>query len=353
MSTANHSWAEGPALPCLRCRQYTYYGCGRGGYCKKLTRWSSLTRPCDGFTAAHSAESQAGQLANVEMICDPASVSTLVTQVFGNAGFSVAQVCSGLSNDAMHLPHVVLTQPSYPGFEAHLFTMADASFWIPEFTPGDRVVLYYPWGSDDEKRSAWERLLESAVVMSRQLAGYRERIQRGLQGVSVRWAHGEKVWEQLLRPPVQQPLIPEANRWEKSIMAHITVLRNCGFVAKYAYSGLTKDHPTVKVLDLPTVWFDDESYIGVDAHLFTLADMAQWLPSFGEHGIDVIMELSTRDQEETRIGWKRLASEASTLKRLLRGYRTIMIDDFVGDYKYWRIQRFGFNVLREKSFVQT
>jgi len=226
--------------------------------------------------------------------------------------------------------------------------MADASFWIPEFTPGDRVVLYYPWGSDDEKRSAWERLLESAVVMSRQLAGYRERIQRGLQGVSVRWAHGEKVWEQLLTPPVQQPLIPEANRWEKSIMAHITVLRNCGFVAKYAYSGLTKDHPTVKVLDLPTVWFDDESYIGVDAHLFTLADMAQWLPSFGEHGIDVIMELSTRDQEETRIGWKRLASEASTLKRLLRGYRTIMIDDFVGDYKYWRIQRVGFNVLREK-----
>jgi hypothetical protein len=268
--------------------------------------------------------------------------------VFGNAGFSVAQVCSGFSIDAIHLPHVVLTQSSYPGFEAHLFTMADASFWIPEFTPDDGVVLYYPWGSDDEKRSAWERLLESVVVMCRQLADYRERAQRGLQSVPVRWAHGEKVWEELLRLAVKQASTPETDHWEKSIVAHVTALCNCGFVAKYAYSGLIKDHPTVKVLDFPTVWFDDEIYIGVDVHLFTLAHMAQWVPSFSEHGIDVIMELPTRDQDETRIGWKRLASAASALKRLLRGYRTIMMDDFVGDYKYWRIQRVGFNVLLEK-----
>ena len=348
MSIATRTQTEGPALPCLRCRQYTYYGCGKGGFCKKLTRWSSLKAPCDGFRPTHFVRDQAGQLADTELICESGSVSNLVTEVFRNAGFSVAQVSSGFSNDATRLPHVVLTGSSYPGFEAHLFTIADASFWIPEFTPDNKVVLYYPWGSDDEKRSAWERLLESAIVIGRALAEYRRRTQRGAHSVPVRWAHTEKGWQELLRLAAEQSLTPETDDWEESIAAHIVTLCSSGFVAKYAYSGLTKDHPTMKVLDFPTVWFEDENYIGVDAHLFTLADMAQWVPSFGEHGIDVIMEMPIRDLEEARKGWKRLTSVASTLKCLLRGYRTIMMDGFVGDYKYWRIQRVGFNVLRPK-----
>ncbi len=348
MSTTNHSRTEGPALPCLSCKQYTYYGCGRGGFCKKLTRWSSSTALCDGFAPPLLVQDQADHLADTGLIWESGSVSNLATEVFRNAGFSVAQASSGFSNDATYLPHIVLTRSSYPGFEAHLFTIADASFWIPEFTPDNEVVLYYPWGSDDERRSAWERLFGSAVVICRQLAHSPERTARGLQSVPVRWAHAEKGWEELLRQADERPLTPQKDDWEKSIAAHITTLRDSGFVPKYVYSGLTKDHPAVKVLDFPTVLFDDENYIGVDAHLFTLADMAQWVPSFGEHGMDVIMELPTLDQEEARIGWKRLASAASTLKRLLRGYRTIMMDDFIGDYKYWRIQRVGFNVLLEK-----
>ena len=41
-------------------------------------------------------------------------------------------------------PNLFFDRASYPGFEAHLFTIADATMWIPAFAPDSSIVLTGP-----------------------------------------------------------------------------------------------------------------------------------------------------------------------------------------------------------------
>ena len=83
-------------------------------------------------------------------------------------GFSVTSVQLGLETELELVPFIIFDHTIYPGVEAHLFTAADASLWMPAFTSSGDVVLYRPNKQAEEQNpsllkkdrvAAWQDLL--------------------------------------------------------------------------------------------------------------------------------------------------------------------------------------------------
>ena len=70
-------------------------------------------------------------------------------------------------------PVLEFNRISYPGFEAHLFTIADASQWTPELNSEADVILVGPQKSHDSHKS-WVKLLSVAQEVMQSLEHYRQ-----------------------------------------------------------------------------------------------------------------------------------------------------------------------------------
>ena len=82
--------------------------------------------------------------------------------------------------------------------------------------------------------------------------------------------------------------------------------------------------------------FDDRVYLDMSAHLYTLADITQWIPGPGPHGFDVRIQQGAN--EDNPKAWNRLISGARTLSPLLQEYRAL-VGEKDGLYRKLREQR--------------
>ncbi len=258
----------------------------------------------------------------------------LVLQTLLEAGLSVKGLHIGLGNQSYKIPYVHLGHTTYPGVEAHLFTIADSALWIPSFTSSGDVVIFRPAKLDEgidrislenSRSEAWQKLLAAVEEVVNLLTSHREYAIRGYN-LGMVWAHHEVKWYRSLRdaPEHEQSPIDEILGYvDASIRPHIQELNELGFMTIESCSGLADDHPNREPYR-PYVMFDDRVYINVSAHLFTVADIAQWMPSYGPHAFDVVLQ--QRDNENVVSAWSRLVAAARTLEPLVRQYRSIMKD---------------------------
>ena len=79
----------------------------------------------------------------------PSVDKKLVHQTFLESGLSVKGLQIGLGNQSCRTPYVHLGHTTYPGVEAHLFTVADSALWIPSFTSSGDVVIFRPAKLDE------------------------------------------------------------------------------------------------------------------------------------------------------------------------------------------------------------
>jgi hypothetical protein len=225
-----------------------------------------------------------------------------VHTVFRGVGLIPKRLQLGLDKNSQSIPYVVLNHRTYPGIEAHLFTIADSAMWIPELTPSGDIILYEPskcyegCGYDsieDWRIDSWGMLLGAVEGIMEWLEPYRRSVANGIRPDTI-WVHHEiEWWTALWEIPenIPQQVDDFIMGVDVSIRPHIRELNELGFATTGCCSGMERDHPDSRPM-LPYVVFDDESYFDASAHLFTLADMAGWTPIFGAHGYDVFVERS-------------------------------------------------------------
>lgn len=231
----------------------------------------------------------------------------------------------GLSVKAVRTEHrrlyLVIDHLTYPNVEAHLFTAADAAGWKPEFLVTDDVRLTRSRGrSHDDLRRNWVSLIEALRKLSRYLQPFQERIRQG-DLPSVIWSHAFRGWH---RRSWEAPVHPieSPDRFihyvDVSIRKHITKLNELGFGTMESCSGLLKDHPDREPY-WPYVMFDERTYPGIAPHLFTLADIAGWIPTLAPHNFDIYVKV--RRGDDIPEAWRRLVGSAVKLDDLLHEYR--------------------------------
>jgi hypothetical protein len=66
--------------------------------------------------------------------------------------------------------------------------------------------------------------------------------------------------------------------------------------------------------------FDERVYPRSSAHLFTIADIAGWIPSYGPHQFDI--ELRLNDSVGAERFWDSLVTTTREITSLLHDYRT-------------------------------
>ncbi len=231
----------------------------------------------------------------------------------------VDSYCLGLDDSLDEPPSIQISKSSYPGFEAHLFTIADASLWQTELTEASDVILRN-LGDSSIRVQSWYRFLSNFQRIMGALSLYRRRLRLGIIP-SVQWISSEyqwyrQNWEASLHEsgPTQDFLYSV----DASIRSHIKELNELGFLTTQSCSGLPIDHPDREAY-LPYVSFDERAYPRVSAHLFTLADMTGWTPIYGPHNFDVELTLQTSEKAERM--WERLVVGARYLAPLLADYR--------------------------------
>ena len=227
----------------------------------------------------------------------------------------------GLAESLSEQPFIEFSRTSYPGVEAHLFTIADISLWRPELTETSEVVLQDVSEASDRVES-WNRLFTSTHIIMTALNTYREGLKQGIIPTT-NWIHYEfqwyrQNWDTYIHE--SSPIHEFLSSVDKSIQPHIKELNELGFPTTQSCSGLSIDHPDRDPY-LPYVMFDERAYPKVSAHLFTLADMTGWIPSYGPHNFDVELRLSTSEQAENR--WDMLIKGARHLASLLTDYRLL------------------------------
>ncbi|MFQ5831222.1 MAG: hypothetical protein ACE5H4_00775 [Candidatus Thorarchaeota archaeon] len=125
-----------------------------------------------------------------------------VLNVFCGVGLTPKRLRLGLGNDSQTIPYVVIDHRTYPGIEAHLFTIADIAVWIPELMSTGDVILYEPfeWHEDcgydsieDWRTDAWAMLLGALEGVMEWLGPYLERVAQGMRP-DVVWAHDQVEW---------------------------------------------------------------------------------------------------------------------------------------------------------------
>jgi hypothetical protein len=232
------------------------------------------------------------------------------------------------------IPYVVLSHEVYPGIEAHLFTIADIALWLPAFDERGNVVLYRPRDLDENEKDpnlekarsdSWLKLLAAVERVTKLLTPYKDFVDGGLIPETV-WAHHQRQWHFGLRdapdheaPPVDMFI----DYVDHSIRPLIRELNELGFATKESCSGLLDEHPDREPYR-PYVMFDERVYVDVSAHLFTLADITQWIPGPGPHGFDVRIQQSVG--EDIPKAWSRLRRAARAFAPLLGQYRNLVGD---------------------------
>ncbi|MFW9793412.1 MAG: hypothetical protein ACFFEE_03845 [Candidatus Thorarchaeota archaeon] len=208
---------------------------------------------------------------------------------------------------------IVFDHTSYPGVEAHLFTIADAASWHPELTLESDVLVS---GLTD----SWNNFHEYLHQVMENLEQYRQGLKHGIIPTS-HWVYHEFNWyrENWEGPPHEvKPAETFLHLVDESIQPHIKALNCLGFLTTQSCSGLPKDH-TDREAYQPYVMFDERIYPRSSAHLFTIADIAGWIPSYGPHRFDV--ELRLNDSADAERFWDRLVSTARAITAMLHDYR--------------------------------
>lgn len=216
-------------------------------------------------------------------------------------------------------PFLEFNRASYPGCEAHLFTIADASLWLPDLNSEDDVVLLGPKDESDRYES-WLKILAITQEVMESLEQYRQGLKHGIIP-STHWIYHEIKWyRQNWEGPLHE-LKPEDEflySVDESIRSHIKELNDLRFPTTQSCSGLIKDHADREPY-LPYVMFDERIYPRSSAHLFTLADITGWIPSYGPHNFDIEFRLPGPDGAERF--WDNLVVSARRLVELLHDYR--------------------------------
>jgi len=217
------------------------------------------------------------------------------------------------------IPVLEINRNSYPGCEAHLFTIADASQWKPELNSEVDVVLIGPENNQDPRES-WMKLFSVAQEVMESLEQYRQGLKHGIIP-STHWIYHEtrwyrKNWEGLPHEPI--PTEDFLYSVDASIRSHIKELNELGFPTTQSCSGLAIDH-TDREPYLPYVMFDERMFPRSSAHLFTLADITGWIPCYGPHNFDIEFRLPGPEGSERF--WDNLVMAARRLAELLHEYR--------------------------------
>ena len=253
-----------------------------------------------------------------------------------------------VSNEVNDIPYVVFGSEIYRGCEAHYFTIADMSLWIPELLPSGDVVIYYPLRKLEDRHPdallrrrtlSWEFLtMNFEEIMERLWV----KTQHNHESTD-EWAHNEREPEGFFKNfpfPIGEklknidsscigpentptPIDKIPRRVDGSIIDTILELNKAGFATTESCSGLKKDHEG----DAPFpayVCFDDEYYHDVSAHLFTLAEIAGWDPCWGAHGYDVLLYAVADGKKETEKAWERLTASSKQLGEGLSEYRNLV-----------------------------
>ena len=217
------------------------------------------------------------------------------------------------------LPFLEINRTSYPGFEAHLFTIADSSLWMPELNSEDDLVLLRPMNKSDRYES-WLKLLAITQEIMESLEKCRQGLRHGIIPTTHSIYHETKWYRQNWDGPLHdlKPADEFLYSVDDSIQSHIKELSDLGFPTTQSCSGLTKDH-TDREPYLPYVMFDESVYPRSGAHLFTLADITGWIPSYGPHNFDI--EFRLQGPEDAERFWDNLIVSARRLAKLLRDYR--------------------------------
>ena len=240
-----------------------------------------------------------------------------------------------LDEDSQKIPYLEFDRASYPGFEPHLFTIADAAMWTPELSSTDEVLLTGPRDSTSPYDS-WMKLLNMINQIMKYLEFYRQEMKHGIFP-STNWLFNENQWyrRNWERPQYKVLEVDEfLPSVDESIRAHIKELNDLGFPTTQSCSGLEKDHSDREPY-LPYVMFDERAYQRSSAHLFTLADIAGWIPSYGPHNFDIEFRLLDSTDAEAR--WDKLVASGRSLVRLLQDYRTSIKTNLVVTHQQFQI----------------
>lgn len=221
--------------------------------------------------------------------------------------------------DGHERPQIEFNRTSYPGIEAHLFTIADAASWQPELTPTADVILLGSTNESD-RYASWIRLLSTIQDVMSTLEQYRQGLKHGIIP-STHWIYHELRWyRKNWEGPLHELKSAESFLYsvDESIRYHIKELNDLGFPTTQSCSGLAKDHADREPY-LPYVMFDERTYPRSSAHLFTLADITGWIPSYGPHNFDIEFRLT--DAEGAERFWDSLVVSAREMASLLYDYR--------------------------------
>ncbi|MFX1416172.1 MAG: hypothetical protein ACFFC0_05130 [Promethearchaeota archaeon] len=253
-----------------------------------------------------------------------------ILHVIHAAGYQVCRIRLGIKPQIDEAPFVVLSHEVYPGVEAHLFTIADVALWLPAFDEEGNVVLCRPGNLAEDRPfnlgstrfDSWHRLLAALERVTELLMPYRQSVADGLIPESI-WSHYQGQWHFGLRdaPDHDAPPVDMFIEYvDPSIRPVIQELNELGFATKESCSGLPDEHPDRDPYR-PYVMFDERSYLDMSAHLFTLADITQWIPGPGPHGFDVRLQQAV--SEDIPTAWSRLLEGARALAPLLHDYRNL------------------------------
>jgi hypothetical protein len=241
-----------------------------------------------------------------------------------------------LGENPLKLPELVFDRTSYPGFEAHLYTIADAALWTPELDSIDDVLVLKGPRIGINPYDSWIKLLDMANQIMNYLEFYRREVEHGIIP-STNWLFNENQWyrKNWDHPQHKTSAVDEfLSTVDESIQAHIKELNDLGFPTTQSCSGMKKDHRNREPY-LPYVMFDERAYQRSSAHLFTLADISGWIPSYGPHNFDIEFRLLNSTDAEAR--WDKLVASARTLVRLLQDYRTTVKPEMAVAHQQFQI----------------
>ena len=94
------------------------------------------------------------------------------------------------------------------------------------------------------------------------------------------------------------------------------LLRNNGFDVLTVATGLTEEPA-----EQPMIIFDHRSYPGVEAHVFTAANSALWIPKLDDNGDVIVYYPYSTNNEEHLLAWERLLGVLGELGGLLHTFR--------------------------------
>ena len=268
-------------------------------------------------------------------------------EVLAYCDFQIIDLNFAVSDDRDDIPYVVIDVSDMFGVEAHLFTAADMALWIPELLPSGNVVIYYPnrypsgnsCGECTQSRLAlWDALTRFLDWIT-----HKVRVGRAEYGIaSNSWAHCERKEDGYFEIPENTPqYIEKMRRRVDGYLPDVLLeLNKQGFVTIESCSGLKEDHEDSTPFPA-YVCFDDEYYLDVSAHLFTLAEASGFDPTFGAHGFDVLIYAHTESQKGLKKSWDRLVATATTFGEYLEEYRDL-VDPWHGYYYYQFRSKRGF-----------